>query len=81
MLWNYTVRYVKLFKYYWNNEHISKWSSYYYPYPKPWNHKQLDKIEADLRKAFLEFEWFVHNDPFNHIPLKKKKLPKNNLKF
>jgi hypothetical protein len=37
-------------------------------------------MEADLRKAFLEFEWFIHNDPLNHIPLKKKKLSKNNLK-
>ena len=52
IIWNYTIRYIKLFSYYQNKSHKSKWKHYYYPYKKYESKKQEDLFFGKALEIF-----------------------------
>jgi hypothetical protein len=52
LIWNHTVRYFLLVKYYLDMDYKLNWPSYYYPHKKFYTKKQEQKFHAEFHKYF-----------------------------
>lgn len=72
LLWNYTVRYWHLLKYYWYGHYLSKWSAFYYPNKLLWNSKQKEQFNKLLQQKLKTLSF---NKPLDQIDNEKKIIP------
>ena len=54
-IWNHTIRYWELLRYYLYGYNKGMWAGYFYPYKKPYTLKQLKQLNEELQEAFDKF--------------------------
>ncbi len=57
LIWNYTGRYLRLYRYYKSGLNKSKWKTFYYPHKIFWNSKQEAKLHRKLDKTIKNTEF------------------------
>lgn len=67
LLWNCTIRYWYVFKYYLDKHHLSKWPNYYNPSKLYWNSKQKEELDRLIGLAmkhikFIKPGYYPHSD-------------------
>ena len=75
VLWNYTIRYWHLLKYYYYSLNKTKWSTFYYPHKRIQTKKEMNKMILKLSESVKNDKYIIGIDP-SVIKL----LEKNNAK-